>query len=54
MFESNGKSEEANFNYMKGKALLKEVDLAGNEIGGAASLLYFRPWQFRTFEVNNQ
>jgi alpha-mannosidase len=54
MYESHGDDEQLNLQYLPVKADFTEINLAGREIGSASSLMYFKPWQIRTFKITNK
>ena len=51
LWEHSGRGARAELRYLRGKARLTEVDLAGRALGPAEGSLDFRPWQFRTIRL---
>jgi hypothetical protein len=51
LWEHSGKGARARLRYLRGRARLTEVDLAGRRLGPADRTLDFRPWQFRTVRM---
>jgi alpha-mannosidase len=51
LFACQGRAAQVDVRYLKGRARMVEVDLAGNEKQAVTSPLSLRPWQFRTVRV---
>ena len=52
LFEYQGRATRAELRYLKGRARLTEVDLAGNEKGPVNAPVALGPWQFRTLRID--
>jgi alpha-mannosidase len=51
MYEYRGRNGRASLDYLRGRARLTEVDLAGREGEVLSGPLTFRPWQIRTVRI---
>jgi alpha-mannosidase len=51
LFSCQGRAAQVAVRYLKGRARMVEVDLAGNEKGVVTSSISLRPWQFRTVRI---
>ena len=51
LFDYQGRAAQVAVRYLKGRARLVEVDLAGHEKGTVTLPLALRPWQFRTVRI---
>jgi alpha-mannosidase len=51
LFEHQGRAAQVGMRYLKGRARLAEIDLAGNDRGPVNAPLSLRPWQFRTVRI---
>jgi len=54
VFDHEGRAGRVGLRYLKGRARLVEVDLAGREMGAVTLPLALRPCQFRTVRIETQ